>query len=741
MRANRWWGVVAPLLLLASALIWTGASGAQPFGSAEGLQLRFVSPAADVVTEPLRYGTIQVEAHDSSYGTGNGDGIRRVHLKITDDASSQLVARRTEWWPTYDFGPRLPDGTYTLEATAVSRSGERKTITRTLTVNTSGDPIPPSPPTTNPSPPTTTPPTPTGPTTGPTTSLTVPTPPDDGTITYALTFVPAPGVTSNGTGSVTAVLTEATREFTVEGSYEGMTGPERGLHIHTYPSQLDVGSTPGAVPGSGTISRTYILSAAHVEALKAGAFEMNIHTDRFPDGELQGTLRPVANPTPPTTVAPDPTTTLVTPPTPTTQPTPTTPSAPTSTTRPDPGDDPDDGPKNVDGSPKAPKPGTVAPPADAELGMAYGIWEPSEHDTCSKEIHDRYWVYGPDGKVYPTWHPPVDPVSGCTFGHEHGRDPAGSDLSDIPFPFGYVNEEAMKSGMVHRHEDHVGHKIEWYNDGGYYNNGSPSSYHDEVCDVAYKMHQGSHSADAFSNNLHEVFNYARCENGSEFIYRALHPFGNKGEFNMHCGQGAGDAVRFGDATGGPDDTDGRGTREIPAEECFEDRVLVGEGERSNWHAFDERWTLYQNDDSEDFGRFFIQFYFFVDLPSRYWDGTKLARTVDLCYRTGARQVRNDSLCEPMRRANPGRRVQWDDPASPFNGADRSVFMVDIRLDNNAGQTDWYTDIHGSNWSATPFAGAIRQHVGTTPIRAAASYRPSPIRSIDFADDLGLHAPN
>jgi hypothetical protein len=42
-------------------------------------------------------------------------------------------------------------------------------------------------------------------------------------------------------------------------------------------------------------------------------------------------------------------------------------------------------------------------------------------------VHDSYSVIGPDGKRYPTWHPPVvtDPSTGkkCAFGYEHGRDP------------------------------------------------------------------------------------------------------------------------------------------------------------------------------------------------------------------------------------------------------------------------------------------------------------------------------
>ena len=400
--------------------------------------------------------------------------------------------------------------------------------------------------------------------------------------------------------------------------------------------------------------------------------------------------------------------------------------------------DPGSGETYVDGSPRAPTPGTGAPPAGAELSAAFGIWEPGEHDTCSKAIHDRYWVYGPDGKVYPTHHPPIDPATGCSFGHEHGRDPAGSDLGDIPFPFGYVNEQAAAAGVSDAHEDHVGHKIEWFNDGGYYESGSPNSSHDQICDVAYKLHMGTHSDEAFENSAHEVFLYARCENGSELIYRALQVLGNEGEFNLHCDQGAGPTVAVGGEAGGED---GRGSREVPAPSCFEDLVLVPEGQQSNWFPFDERWTLYHSVDSDDFGRFFIQFQVFADVPARYWDGTALARTVDLCYLTGERQVRDDDYCEPMRAANPGRRVPWNDPASPFNGADRTVFMGDIRLDNDAQQTDWYTDLNGGVWSTEPFPGSIRQYVGTTPIRAAASYRPSPLRPITFDDDVGLHAPN
>ena len=110
--------------------------------------------------------------------------------------------------------------------------------------------------------------------------------------------------------------------------------------------------------------------------------------------------------------------------------------------------------------------GSAAGPAANAVSEAYGKWSPSHWDSCSKAIHDRYSVVGPDGKLYPTWHPPVDPATGCSFGHEHGRDPRESNLyaSAGDIPFGLANEALDGwDATGARHEDHYGHKIEWEN--------------------------------------------------------------------------------------------------------------------------------------------------------------------------------------------------------------------------------------------------------------------------------------
>ncbi len=43
---------------------------------------------------------------------------------------------------------------------------------------------------------------------------------------------------------------------------------------------------------------------------------------------------------------------------------------------------------------------------------------------CPAWVHDLHTTIGPDGQVYETWHPQIDPVYWCYFGHEHGSDPS-----------------------------------------------------------------------------------------------------------------------------------------------------------------------------------------------------------------------------------------------------------------------------------------------------------------------------
>ena len=80
---------------------------------------------------------------------------------------------------------------------------------------------------------------------------------------------------------------------------------------------------------------------------------------------------------------------------------------------------------------------------------------PIPNAACPAWVHDRYRALGPDGAEYPTWHPQIDPVYWCTFGHEHGSKPAAG-YSPL---YGYT---ASRHGMA---EPHAGFKTYTIADG------------------------------------------------------------------------------------------------------------------------------------------------------------------------------------------------------------------------------------------------------------------------------------
>ena len=62
---------------------------------------------------------------------------------------------------------------------------------------------------------------------------------------------------------------------------------------------------------------------------------------------------------------------------------------------------------------------TAAPPVPA------GKTTPVPNDLCPQWVHDElYLVEAPDGEMYGSWHPQIDPTYWCHFGHEHGSNPA-----------------------------------------------------------------------------------------------------------------------------------------------------------------------------------------------------------------------------------------------------------------------------------------------------------------------------
>ena len=350
-------------------------------------------------------------------------------------------------------------------------------------------------------------------------------------------------------------------------------------------------------------------------------------------------------------------------------------------------------------------------PDEAEgFSTAYALWSPGPQDTCSKAVHDGYSVVGPDGMLYPTWHPPVDPISGCTFGHEHGRDPAGSDLFTVvgKIPFGYANQHLEESGFgAARNEDHVGHKVEWENDIQMHTGQGGDQIFDVRCDVLVKMHQGSHSPDAFTNTLHEVAYHIRCTDGTGFRATLLTPIGRAGELVASCD---GDRkIRAGTPTPA-NSPDGGGVRIIPDATCVQSRLLRADGTStsSDFDALRENWEVSARLVRDD-GHTLASFnpYFQVLDPSRFFDPAaerKMGRTIDLCF--GAMRARGG----PCRDVEGMASVAWDDPRSPFKGVRRFVDINGNHVDNSGGREIWYTDPLGRRGSPLPFAGSLVQWV-------------------------------
>ncbi|MFN0099014.1 MAG: hypothetical protein ACKVS7_10100 [Gemmatimonadaceae bacterium] len=350
-------------------------------------------------------------------------------------------------------------------------------------------------------------------------------------------------------------------------------------------------------------------------------------------------------------------------------------------------------------------------PQVAEVGnsLAYGIWTPSGTDTCTQATHDSYSVIGPDGLRYPTWHPPVDPTTGCTFGHEHGRDPRGSNLYRKvgPIPFGYANQHLVASGFgAHRQEDHVGHKVEWENSMMMHIGETGNATLAISCDILTKLHQGTHSPDAFTNNLHEVVYHIDCTDGTEFSATLLTPIGPAGELSVSCDRETKVAAGTPTPANSPD---GGGQRAVPETACINEHVLRTDGRNPHFDsALRESWEVSGRLRRAD-GHTLASFnpYYQVMDPSRYFaPGAErsMARPIDLCFNALAR---DRDRCRGVTDS-----VRWDDPRSPFKGVRRFVDVNGNFIRNKSGPNLWYTDPLGQRGSPQPFPGSIMQWVGS-----------------------------
>ncbi len=375
------------------------------------------------------------------------------------------------------------------------------------------------------------------------------------------------------------------------------------------------------------------------------------------------------------------------------------------------------------------------PPGSAGYSAAALAWTPGPGDTCTQEDHLRYTASGPDGKLYPIWHPPVDPLTGCNFGHEHGTDPSTSPLDTLgPMLFGYVNEQALASPNFHRHEDHVGHKVEVANgvtftpSGG--GAGSPT-----VCNVVAKLHQGTHSPDAFSNNLHEQVTRVSCDNGLSFELQLLSAIGRAGGFADQCAGGSRLQVGSPNPSDSPTASNplnpggSMGDRFLPT-------IMCVDAPRPKYSEVWKTQNVITGVDGSQAARF--AWYWSVSDPSRYFAAGAAVRTINSCYTlTGSEFLTISNPCVGLR-AESAEAVTWDDPRSPFKGTHRGIKLNDFSVTNPNGPEIFFTDVLGMNGSTTPFPGSVQQHVRQGSHAPYAFGGPSIGSNHDAP---GVHAPN
>ena len=416
-------------------------------------------------------------------------------------------------------------------------------------------------------------------------------------------------------------------------------------------------------------------------------------------------------------------------------------------------------------------PGTAPVPGASEAYLNRN-WTPTDYDSCPAALHRSFSVVGPDGKLYPTWHPPqvVDPATGqpCTFGHEHGDDPRSSDiyglvagqLSSTEFPdragipFGYVSEQltayaGAHAGVATRHEDNVGHKVVVANDvrlvraepRGFVLTTVDGERVPVTCDFMMKLHQGSHSADATMNNAHELLYAVDCNDGTRLVTDTMSRLGDANEFNRSCE--AATVV----PTSGSNLPDGLGgARRIPDRACLDRYVLVdptASGAHSDPWGIYEVWQSVNRLRAED-GSTIAAFdpWFGVRNPSRYYAGTGLpvGRTLTAAWET-------DPSDDGVTNAEPWLSVMdLDpfsplDPRSPFDGSERDFYLGQTDLANATGPTAWFTDPYGAHGGPVPFVGAVRQFVGQVSTAYPVLERRIFDQDTDHGAGLGVHAPN
>ena len=392
---------------------------------------------------------------------------------------------------------------------------------------------------------------------------------------------------------------------------------------------------------------------------------------------------------------------------------------------------------------------------------------------------------------------PITGNGKCYFGHEHGTDPqkyvfwnevvqhfgkdtngdgqitamtiatdgtiTAGDRAGIPFGIAnehmdkYYNQEGRDSLFV-RHEDHVGHKIEIVNSEAemqgntthvmnqlantvginvpYYKSGSntfqPTGV---VCAHLHKFHQGTNSADAVRNNLHESLFHSACQSvaidgvntpqyypNNKVILSGMMAFGKPGEYKRFCFNSRSTAVCAdgADASGKciindplisklPDGINSTSLgRNMVDKYCFDNFQAMNPG--LNYFNPYELWEgdlSIRKANGEEIAQ-----------HGRQWDVLDPVRYIDSSLPNGVGF--NQDRCNqglPFS-GNCDRGVKgsaWNSPQAAYKGLKRTTYFGRNHITNNGGTTIWWTDPLGGNASTTEFASGLKQYI--SPVKA------------------------
>jgi hypothetical protein len=415
-------------------------------------------------------------------------------------------------------------------------------------------------------------------------------------------------------------------------------------------------------------------------------------------------------------------------------------------------------------------------------GKKYPTWHPTVVDNPVTKIGKCYFGHdhGSNPQKYAFWdevykHFGMDSNGDGTISpliiSSTGQITPG-DRAGIPFGIAnehmdqYYNKEGRDSYFV-RHEDHVGHKIEVVNneadmngtyDGNetktthqmtqlagtqglnipYYKMGTNEYFPTGVaCTHLHKFHQGTHSADAVRNNLHEVIFHSTCQSvntaginapayypNNKVILTGMMSFGNPGGYKRFCGNNRSTLVC-------PDGYNSDGSCKITdplisklPDAIYSDTIgrnmvdrtcLESLGKEGSSNFYFNPYEIWQGDlrIQTSSGKMLAE-------HGRQWDVLDPIRYVDPKATNGMSY--NQTECGRgglLFRRTAGCTIDtvpaWDSPQAEFKGLHRTTYFGRNRVSNNGGQQIWWTDPLGGNAVNAQFASGLKQYIA--PVEA------------------------